>query len=92
MCCVFILLIILKVYKDGRNEPIYKIRKRMLPTVSDNVSVVEGERPKTAIIPPSRQGKDRFTLAASGRKIVSPLMSKTSRDNRAVECTAFESR
>lgn len=64
----------------------------MLPAVINNVTVIEEERPKTAIMPPSRQGKDRFTIAAAGRKIVSPSTSKASRDNRAVECTVFESR
>ena len=65
----------------------------MMPALSNSVIEIEDERPKTAAtLPPSRQGKDRFTIAAAGRKVISTSTAKASRDNKASECTAFESR
>jgi hypothetical protein len=81
-----------KVYKDARSEPIHRIRKVFLPMSSNTVSVAEEERPKTAVMPPSRQGKDRFTIAAAGKKTTSQQSSRAARDNVALECAAFESR
>jgi hypothetical protein len=73
-----------KVFKDARNEPIHKIHRATKPP-----SVAEDDRGRNTSTPQSRGGRDRFTIAAAGRKAATN--SKATRDLLALQCAIFES-